>query len=180
MKTLLFLKKKQFEIVVCKMTATMSHAQCVEIHWWKSQMISVIFSLQMSPILYPVTPPTTVPCSLLFHLSHSQTSLSNNNFLQDTVKSLIYDAPNPKTYMIIVLSCSCLCPIHWSQVLSREWRCSWSSADSRCSNYIWVISNFNANQGATYIRGLMIFTKDTLLLACQDQVWSVFLCVHST
>ena len=92
-----FQKKKQFEIVVCKMTATMSHAQCVEIHWWKSQMISVIFSLQMSPILYPVTPPTTVPCSLLFHLSHSQTSLSNNNFLQNTVKSLIYDAPNPKT-----------------------------------------------------------------------------------
>ena len=28
-------------------------------------------------------------------------------------------------------------PIHWSQVLllSREWRCSWSSADRRCSNY---------------------------------------------
>ena len=31
--------------------------------------------------------------------------------------------------MFLVLSCSCLCPIHWSQVLSREWRCSWSSAD---------------------------------------------------
>ena len=28
-----------------------------------------------------------------------------------------------------VSSCNCLCPIHWSQVLSREWRCSWSSAD---------------------------------------------------
>ena len=25
---------------------------------------------------------------------------------------------------------------------SREWRCSWSSADRRCSNYIWVIDNF--------------------------------------
>ena len=23
--------------------------------------------------------------------------------------------------MILVLSCSCFCPIHWSQVLSREW-----------------------------------------------------------
>ena len=22
----------------------------------------------------------------------------------------------------------CLCPIHWSWVLSREWRCSWSSS----------------------------------------------------
>ena len=31
--------------------------------------------------------------------------------------------------MYLILSCSCLCSIHWSQVLSREWRCSWSSAD---------------------------------------------------
>ena len=37
------------------------------------------------------------------------------------------------------MSCSCLCPVHWRQVLSWEWRCSWSSADRRCSNYIWVI-----------------------------------------
>ena len=37
---------------------------------------------------------------------------------------------------------SCLCPIHWSKVLSWEWRYSWSSADRRCSNYIWVINNF--------------------------------------
>ena len=29
-------------------------------------------------------------------------------------------------------------------VLSREWRCSWSSADRRCSNYIWVVDNFIA------------------------------------
>ena len=56
--------------------------------------------------------------------------------------------------MILISSCSCLCPNHWSQVLSREWRCSWSSADRRCSNYIWVISNFNADQGAAYIRRL--------------------------
>ena len=33
--------------------------------------------------------------------------------------------------MFLVSSCSCLCPIHWSQVLSGEWRCSWSSADRR-------------------------------------------------
>ena len=46
--------------------------------------------------------------------------------------------------MFLVSSCSCLCPIHWSQVLSREWRCSWSSADRRCSNYIWMIIQ-NAN-----------------------------------
>ena len=45
---------------------------------------------------------------------------------------------------VLVSSCSCFCPIQWSQVLSRERRCSWSSADRRCSNYIWVIDNFIA------------------------------------
>ena len=33
-------------------------------------------------------------------------------------------------------------PFHWIQVWSREWRCTWTSTDKRCSNYIWVISNF--------------------------------------
>ena len=33
--------------------------------------------------------------------------------------------------MLLVSSCSCLCPIHWSRVKSRELRCGWSS------NYIW-------------------------------------------
>ena len=46
------------------------------------------------------------------------------------------------------------CPIHWNRVLSREWRCSWSSADRRCSNYIWVTNNFIAYKVAAYIRGL--------------------------
>ena len=41
--------------------------------------------------------------------------------------------------------CSCLCPIHWIQMLSREWRCSGSSAGRRCSNYIWMITNSIAN-----------------------------------
>ena len=40
--------------------------------------------------------------------------------------------------------------------LSWEWRCSWSSADRRCSNYIWVINNLTAHKGATYIRDLMV------------------------
>ena len=31
-----------------------------------------------------------------------------------------------------------------SATLSREWRCSWSSTDRRCSNYISVINNFIA------------------------------------
>ena len=37
--------------------------------------------------------------------------------------------------MILISSWSCLCPTLWSQVLSREWRCSWSSTDRRCSLY---------------------------------------------
>ena len=45
--------------------------------------------------------------------------------------------------MFLVSSCSCLCAKHGSQLLSREWRCSWSSADRRCSNYIWVMKQFH-------------------------------------
>ena len=41
-------------------------------------------------------------------------------------------------------------------MLSRESKCSWSSADSRCSNYIWVINNFIAFLGVAYIRGLAV------------------------
>ena len=58
--------------------------------------------------------------------------------------------------MFLVYPCSCLHSIHWSQVLSGEWRCSWSSADRRWSNYIWVINNFIAYWGATFIRGFTV------------------------
>ena len=58
--------------------------------------------------------------------------------------------------MFLVSSCSCLRSIHWSQVLSWEWRCSWSSAGRWCSNYIWVINNCIAYKGATYIRGFTV------------------------
>ena len=58
--------------------------------------------------------------------------------------------------MFLASSCSCFRSIHWSHVLSWEWRCSWSSADRRCSNYIWVINNFIAYEGATYIRGFTV------------------------
>ena len=61
---------------------------------------------------------------------------------------------NANLLLIGPSSCSCLCPIHWSQVLNQEWRCSWSSANRRCSDYIWVIKNFIAFPGATYITGL--------------------------
>ena len=64
------------------------------------------------------------------------------------------------------LSCSCPCPIHWSQVLSREWRCSWSSADRGCSNYIWVINSAIAYQGMTHINGLTV-----LFLFCGLEIY---------
>ena len=49
---------------------------------------------------------------------------------------------------------------------SREWRCGWSSADRRCSNYIWVIDNFIAYLGATYIRGFTVYAVVFLLHFC--------------
>ena len=49
-----------------------------------------------------------------------------------------------KSQMFLTLACRCLCAIYWSQVLRGEWKCSWSSADRRCSNYIWVINNLIA------------------------------------
>ena len=65
---------------------------------------------------------------------------------------------NFQTLMFLVSSCSCLRPIYWSPVLSRDWRCSRSSADRWCSNYIWVINNFIANEGGSYIRGFKVDT----------------------
>ena len=55
-----------------------------------------------------------------------------------------YNNKSRKLNFFFVTSCSCLCLICWSQVLSREWKYSWSSADRRCSNYIWVINKLIA------------------------------------
>ena len=66
--------------------------------------------------------------------------------------------------MFPVSSCSCVCPIHWSQVLSQEWICSWSSAD------IWVINNFIACWGTTYFRGFTVFVQQSLDLNC---IWKI-------
>ena len=76
--------------------------------------------------------------------------------LKISVQSLIQDAQNHKTNLILVSSCSCLYPTHSSQVLSKKWKCSWSSTDRRCSNYIWVIIKVIADWGAAYIRSLAV------------------------
>ena len=82
--------------------------------------------------------------------------IENNRNKKVTVKYLLWGAPNPKTQMILVLPCSCFCPIHRSHVLSSEWRCNWRSTDRRCSNYIWLISNFISYSGPAYIRCLRV------------------------
>ena len=48
-----------------------------------------------------------------------------------TVKYKTHQIPTLKRFSYCL--CDCLCRIPWSQMLSREWRCSWSSADRRCS-----------------------------------------------
>ena len=48
-----------------------------------------------------------------------------------------------------------ICCHYWQLILVWEW-CSWSSANRRCSNYIWVINNCIAYWGATYIIGLSV------------------------
>ena len=57
----------------------------------------------------------------------------------------------------VLYSHGCLCRIPWSQMLSQEWRCSWSSANRRCSNYIWVIDNFIAYWGTFCIGGFTVY-----------------------
>ena len=59
--------------------------------------------------------------------------------------------------MILISSCSCLCPIRWSQMWNWERRCCWSSAYRRCSNYIWVINIFIAYWGVTYSKELTVY-----------------------
>ena len=60
--------------------------------------------------------------------------------------------------MFFVSICSYFSPVHWSHVLSRERRCSWSSADGRCFNYIWVINKCIACSGAaSYIRDMTTY-----------------------
>ena len=59
---------------------------------------------------------------------------------------------NSKVQMLFVQSCNCLCQTHISQVLSRQWRCSSSRTDRRCTDYIWLINTYITN----YIRDLMI------------------------
>ena len=57
-------------------------------------------------------------------------------------------------------------------MLSREWRCSWSSADRRCSNYIWVIDNLIAYMGASYIRGFTVNGNGGEYFLIEGVIWT--------
>ena len=58
-------------------------------------------------------------------------------------------------------------------VCNGEWRCSWRSADRRCSNYIWVINNFIAYSSASYIRDLTVS-----LISVSNQTFFACCCVY--
>ena len=79
---------------------------------------------------------------LLTHVIYSQ--FSNIRHTQ---------SPNIKVSRL-VLQLSLPSPL--KPMLSWKWRCSWSSADRRCSNYIWVINNFIAYYGVSYIKDFMV------------------------
>ena len=79
--------------------------------------------------------------TLIYHIiKHGIFSMVNHIYLPSSLQYKPHQIPS-----FLVLSCGCLYRIPWSQMLSREWRCIWCSADTRCSNYIWVIDNFIAN-----------------------------------
>ena len=94
---------------------------------------------------------------------------SNEHFIH-TIKPLILAAPKHNTEIFLVSCCCCLYPIYWKQVLSREWRFSWNSADRRCSNYIWVINKFIIPSAQRSWRG---YTGFTLSVCGQNLVRSL-------
>ena len=135
--------------------------------WHSPEMGSVLYSLYKIPLAqacFPLSHPTKFSLSLasgwalvsqpvkvtvsgkimIFGMSGSRCEGITVAMSSSTIYHQIC-VLNPKFLMFLVSSCSCLCPIHWSQVLSQEWKCSWSSADRRCSNYIWVINKFIAH-----------------------------------
>ena len=119
----------------------------IEINKAVSQWL-LTFNLCVS-VTWPLTCAFHIPCthtpeSIDMHRGMCDNILKHAPGSHHIVKSLIKVAPNPKNWIFFVSSCSCLCAIYWSQVLIWEWRCSWSSANRRCSNYIWVINNFIA------------------------------------
>ena len=105
--------------------------------WYnKKVMIMVCYIIKPFPLLIErITGPTQTnaqcSCVVLPRCGYRQTFNIRCNKSQNV---------NVSRLVVIQLSF----PIHWSQMLSRKWICSWSSAGRRCSDYIWVINNLIA------------------------------------
>ena len=46
---------------------------------------------------------------------------------------------------------------HYGEKIAKFMLCSWTSAERRSSNYIWVIIDLIVFYGAAYIRGLTVY-----------------------
>ena len=95
-------------------------------------------------IIYTFPFVTTIPCS--HNLSDRKTSNISHT------KSPNWNVSRLSLAAVFAQSIEVRCSSRW-------WRCRWSSADRRCSNYIWVINNFAAHWSATYTRGLTVYTS---------------------
>ena len=79
---------------------------------------------------------------------------NQNNLINDKISNIRRSKSPNLNVSRLVLQLYLAKPM--KSVLSRKWRCSWSSADRRCSHYIWVIDNFIVYKGASYIRDLTV------------------------
>ena len=102
-----------------------------------------------------------IPFTCITSAANSVLPLNNLEGMTSPTSSKISNIRHQITKLTWVSSCLAVVffPIHWSQVLSGEWRCSWSSTDRQCSNYIWVMNKFIACGGVSYIRGLTVLQK---------------------
>ena len=74
--------------------------------------------------------------------------------------------------MLLVSSCSCLCPIHWSQVLSWELRCSWMLQLHLSERQFYCLLGCALYQrfyGISTIQHMLNFLDNALYCVC----WSV-------
>ena len=134
---------------------------CTPMLWWRTSYNTIILMTYHKNVVTPLLTrkqlkthgciPSNVAIYALV-LKHQTINIHRTDYRQ--ISNISHT--KLQNIMFLVSPCSCLFTIYCSQVLSWEWRCSWSSADRRCSNYIWVINNLIAYEGAAYIRDLTV------------------------
>ena len=109
--------------------------------WWRHQMETFSALLALCAVNSPVTGefPSQRPMTRSFDVFFD---LRLNKRLSKHSRRRWFETPSRSLWhhSNVVLKLSLPNPLK----PGREWRCSWSSADRRCSNYIWVIKNFIA------------------------------------